>query len=148
MKLDQEYQQCFQQTKKKLEEHPEEKPFDFSEMYIFGKFNNFSRRWDTWVYNYMYVSDYLLFFRLQKIVEFLKTVGTYETLSLSRIEGIDTFNSRFNLLVTGLKKKPYDILEHRKNDFDVDYEDFKIQLQELDVSYRGNKTKNGKTLIL
>ena len=46
LKLDQEYQACFQQTKKRLEEHPDEKPFDFSEMYIFGKFNNFSRRYD------------------------------------------------------------------------------------------------------
>ena len=43
-RLNQEYQLCFQRTKEKLKEHPEEKPFDFSEMYIFGKFNNFSRR--------------------------------------------------------------------------------------------------------
>lgn len=44
LNLNREYQQCFQSTKKKLEDHPEERPFDFSEMYIFGKFNNFSRR--------------------------------------------------------------------------------------------------------
>ena len=43
-RLNQEYQLCFQKTKEKLKEHPEEKPFDFSEMYIFGKFNNFARR--------------------------------------------------------------------------------------------------------
>ena len=72
--------------------------------------------------------------RLNKLIEFLKTIGTYETLSLSRIEGIETFNSRFNLIVSGLKKKPYDVLDHRKTDFDADYEDFKLQLTELDVS--------------
>ncbi len=44
-KLNQEYQACFQRTKEKLKDHPEEKPFDFSEMYIFGKFNNFCRRY-------------------------------------------------------------------------------------------------------
>ena len=44
LRLNQEYQACFQRTKKSLENHPEERPFDFSEMYIFGKFNNFSRR--------------------------------------------------------------------------------------------------------
>ena len=66
-------------------------------------------------------------------MEFLQTVGTYESLSLSRIEGIDTFNSRFNLIVSGLKKKPYDVLDHRKNEFEVDYEDFKAQLTELNV---------------
>lgn len=72
--------------------------------------------------------------RLDNIIEFLRTVATYETLSLSRIEGIETFNNRFNLLVSTLKKKPYDPLEHRKPDFDVDYEDFKHQLSDLEVS--------------
>ena len=42
--LNQEYQQCFQRTKQRLEEHPDERQFDFSEMYIFGKFNNFCHR--------------------------------------------------------------------------------------------------------
>ena len=75
--------------------------------------------------------------RLDNIIEFLRTVATYETLSLSRIEGIETFNNRFNLLVSTLKKKPYDPLEHRKPDFDVDYEDFKHQLSDLEVSIQG-----------
>lgn len=44
LQLNQEYQDCFQRTKKNLENYPEERPFDFSEMYIFGKFNNFGRR--------------------------------------------------------------------------------------------------------
>ena len=64
----------------------------------------------------------------------MNTTKTYETMSLSRIEGIETFNSRFGLLSSGLKKKPYDVLDHRKDDFDADYEDFKIQLKDLDVS--------------
>ena len=64
---------------------------------------------------------------------FLLNTQTYETLGLSRIEGIETYNSRFNLLVSNIKKKSYDPLEHRKKDFDVDYEDFKAQLKELDV---------------
>lgn len=42
--LNDEYQRCFQKTKEKLKDHPEEKQFDFSEIYIFGKFNNFVRR--------------------------------------------------------------------------------------------------------
>ena len=47
VRLNQEYQSCFQQTKERLYEHPEERPFDLSEMYIFGKFNNFCRRYDS-----------------------------------------------------------------------------------------------------
>lgn len=64
---------------------------------------------------------------------FLENTHTYESLGLSHIEGIDTYNNRFNLLVSNIKKKSYDPLEHRKKDFDVDYEDFKAQLKELDV---------------
>ena len=44
IRLNQEYQLSFQRTKERLQDHPEERPFDFSEMYIFGKFNNFCRR--------------------------------------------------------------------------------------------------------
>ena len=45
IKLNDEYQKAFHLTKKKLEELPDEKPFDLSEMYIFGKFNNFCIRY-------------------------------------------------------------------------------------------------------
>lgn len=48
--LNNEYQLCFQRTKEKLKNHPEERPFDFSEMYIFGKFNNFCRRYVSGIY--------------------------------------------------------------------------------------------------
>ena len=73
--------------------------------------------------------------RVDKIAELLKTVDVYETLSLSRLDGIDTFNSRFNLLITTIKKKPYEILDQRKMDFDIDYDEFKRQLTDLNVSH-------------
>ena len=38
------YQNAFQRTKKKIEKTPGERPFDFSEMYIFGKFDAFCKR--------------------------------------------------------------------------------------------------------
>ena len=44
IRLNQEYQNCFQRTKQKIEDDPSEKPFEFSEMYIFGKFDTFCRR--------------------------------------------------------------------------------------------------------
>lgn len=71
--------------------------------------------------------------RLENIGEFLRTMQTYETLGLSRIEGIDSFNARCQLLFSNLKKKPYDVLEHRKQDFDIDYQEFKLQLKEFEV---------------
>ena len=49
-RLNKEYQKCYESTKSKVEANPDEKPFDFSEMYIFGKFNTFCTR-----YIYIYV---------------------------------------------------------------------------------------------
>lgn len=45
-RLYKEYQKCFHKTKKKIEEMPGARPFDFSEMYIFGKFDAFCKRID------------------------------------------------------------------------------------------------------
>lgn len=39
-----EYQSCFHKTKKQTLERPGEKPFEVSEMYIFGKFEGFCKR--------------------------------------------------------------------------------------------------------
>ena len=38
------YQNAFQRTKQRIEDIPGEKPFEFSEMYIFGKFDAFCKR--------------------------------------------------------------------------------------------------------
>lgn len=75
-----------------------------------------------------------VFNRLEKLIELFRTVETYSSLSLSHIEGIEQLNSRFNLALSSLKKKPYDVLDQRKTDFDDDYEDFKRQTLELNAS--------------
>jgi dynein heavy chain, axonemal len=69
IKLNQEYQNCFQRTKEKLAAMPNEKPFDFSEMYIFGKFDTFTKR-------------------CQKIIDIFNTFNSYSTLQESKIEGL------------------------------------------------------------
>ncbi len=42
--LYQEYQRCFKRTKQKIRKNPEERQFNFSEMYMFGKFSSFVNR--------------------------------------------------------------------------------------------------------
>lgn len=74
----QEYQRYFHKTKEKLETTPSERQFDFSEMYIFGKFDTFQRR-------------------LNKILEMFSTVSTYSALQDSKIEGLETFATRFQV---------------------------------------------------
>jgi dynein heavy chain len=78
IKLNEEYQRCFHKTKEKLEKMPNERPFEFSEMYIFGKFDTFTRR-------------------LKKIIEMFETISLYSHLSESKIEGM--INNLYTFIV-------------------------------------------------
>ncbi|XP_048224317.1 dynein axonemal heavy chain 5 [Perognathus longimembris pacificus] len=112
IRLKQEYQHCFQQTKQKLRQNPSEKQFEFSEMYIFGKFETFHRR-------------------LSKIMDIFKTFQTYSVLQESTIEGLDDLIIKFQEIVATIKRKDYNFLDQRKMDFDQDYEDFCKQISDL-----------------
>ncbi|XP_063344566.1 dynein axonemal heavy chain 5 isoform X2 [Pelmatolapia mariae] len=121
IRLNQEYQRCFHRTKEKLEQTPSERQFDFSEMYIFGKFDTFQRR-------------------LNKILEMFATISTYSVLKDSKIEGLETMATRFQTaemqgkweaIVLNMKKKHYSFLDQRRSDFDVDYEEFCKSTSEL-----------------
>ena len=114
IKLNEEYQRCFQKTKQRLEQNPDERQFEFSEMYIFGKINTFSRR-------------------LNKIIEMMNTMQTFMCLEESRIEGLEQNWNKVQLIMTTMKKKPYDLLDYRKMDFDADFEEFRRQINELQV---------------
>ena len=63
----------------------------------------------------------------------LTTIETYSVLTTSQIEGIEPMSSKFQTIFASVKKKPYDILDHRKTDFDIDYEDFKSSIYDLEV---------------
>jgi dynein heavy chain len=69
IRLNEEYQRCFHKTKEKLEKMPNERPFEFSEMYIFGKFDTFTKR-------------------LKNIIAIFDMFSVYATLSESKIEGM------------------------------------------------------------
>lgn len=116
IKLNQEYQNCFQRTKEKLAKMPDERPFDISVMYIFGKFDTFTKR-------------------CQKIIDIFNTITTYSKLADTKIEGIELLAAKFNGILSVLKKKNYDFLDQRKTDFDNDYDDFKKAIQDLHVIF-------------
>ena len=112
IKLNEEYQRCFQQTKAKLAANPSERPFDFSEMYIFGKFDAFVRR-------------------CERIIDMFATLNIYAHLGESKIEGIAAFHSKFTIIVTSMKKKDYDFLDQRKQDVDTDLDEFRRSIADL-----------------
>lgn len=74
LRLNQEYQRCFQRTKMKIAEDPAMKPFEFSEMYIFGKFDTFCKRLnEVWVTYSAYLRSYVVFF-LHFLTSFLNCI--------------------------------------------------------------------------
>ncbi|XP_064627182.1 dynein axonemal heavy chain 5-like isoform X2 [Lineus longissimus] len=105
MDLNTEYQKYFQKTKEKLRQTPNERQFEFSENYIFGKFDTFCKR-------------------LEKIITMINTMESYSNLPDVKIEGIDTMVVRFKTICESAKKKNYDILDHRKTEFDQDFVEF------------------------
>ena len=53
---------------------------------------------------------------------------------ISCIEGMELNANKFSVIVTSIRKRPYDFLDQRKMEFDQDYDDFKRQIGELHVS--------------
>ena len=46
---------------------------------------------------------------------------------------IDKMANRFSVIITGMKKKTYDFLDQRKQEFDADFDEFKRMVAELHV---------------
>ncbi|RMC15911.1 hypothetical protein DUI87_08116 [Hirundo rustica rustica] len=112
IRLKQEYQNCFHKIKENLEQNPAERQFDFSEMYIFGKFEAFHRR-------------------LVKIIDVFNTMKTYSVLQESKIEGLEEMITKYQSIVDNMKNKHYDFLDQRKTEFDQDYEEFCRDINDL-----------------
>ena len=110
------YQECFHQSKQRGRSGL--RPYEISEMYVFGKFSSFSRR-------------------LDQIHSMVNTIQQFSVLKESHIEGIETLANRFNQLVSVIKKKAYNPLDHRKMEFNVDFEDFQRQMMELEEQLCG-----------
>ncbi|XP_070784429.1 dynein axonemal heavy chain 5 [Enoplosus armatus] len=110
--LNVEYQRSFQTVRDKLRENPEHRQFDFSENYIFGKFDAFCRR-------------------LEKIADMASSLESLAALQNMKVEGIEKIYVRYQTIVSTTKSKTYDILDLRKLEFDSDYADFQLQVQGL-----------------
>ncbi|KAI9325129.1 dynein heavy chain, N-terminal region 1-domain-containing protein [Obelidium mucronatum] len=115
VKLNEAYQRCFHETKKRLQENPNEKQFDFSEMYIFGKFDAFCKR-------------------IQKVIDMFSVIEKFSLLEKLGIEGMDSLIRRFSNIMNTMQRKPYDILDHRKMEYDSDYSSFKKQISDLEAN--------------
>ena len=61
----------------------------------------------------------------------ITTMQAYSGIGDVRIEGIEIIAVRYKTIVEGVRKKQYDILDHRKGDFDIDHAEFLTQFEGL-----------------
>ncbi|CAB3256562.1 unnamed protein product [Arctia plantaginis] len=108
------YRECYAETQQEMNEASDERPFDCSEMYIFGKFETFRKR-------------------LLKIIDLFETFIRYYVLNKTTLEGVEEYATNFNKLFKTISTKTYDALDHRHPDFDKDYKIYKdaVANQEL-----------------
>ncbi|XP_051538163.1 dynein axonemal heavy chain 5 [Myxocyprinus asiaticus] len=110
VQLNQKYQQCFHSMKERLQQ--DKRQLEVSENYIFGKFDKFCKR-------------------LEKIEDMATTLEDFSSLQFMKVEGIEKICMSYQAIVTNIKSKTYNVLDHRKLEFDSDYTEFKSQIQVL-----------------
>uniref|UniRef100_A0AAG5D7L6 AAA+ ATPase domain-containing protein n=1 Tax=Anopheles atroparvus TaxID=41427 RepID=A0AAG5D7L6_ANOAO len=113
--LDQAFRNHYKQTVQKMENSPEETPWECSEVFVFGKLNHFQ-------------------LRLSKIMQVMELYLKYEIIGRVAISGTEVFSERIQSAYSVLTSKPYDPLVHTEHQFDADYE---IYLKQVDISESG-----------
>uniref|UniRef100_A0A4W3JT40 Dynein heavy chain 5, axonemal-like n=1 Tax=Callorhinchus milii TaxID=7868 RepID=A0A4W3JT40_CALMI len=112
IQLNVEYQSNFHRIREKLRKNPKEKQFEFSENYIFGKFDTFCKR-------------------LEKIADILNTMENLSDLQNVKLEGFDEIYLCYQKIVNSTMSKSYNVLDYRKQEFDNDYLEFRYQIEGL-----------------
>ncbi|XP_044223058.1 dynein axonemal heavy chain 8-like [Thunnus albacares] len=115
--LYQEYQSCFQKTKKQTMERPGKRSFEVSEMQIFCKFEGFCKQ-------------------LEKITQIITVFKTFESLGKSNIEGIEILARQFHTISMNVKRKQYDMLAPRTAEFEADFAKFMTQISHIENQLR------------
>nr|XP_018669928.1 dynein heavy chain 5, axonemal-like isoform X1 [Ciona intestinalis]XP_026692815.1 dynein heavy chain 5, axonemal-like isoform X1 [Ciona intestinalis] len=118
LKLNEAYQNRFQATKQKLRENPKEPQFEFSENYIFGRFDTFCAR-------------------LLQIREMATTLEALSCLPHIRLQGMESYVAKYKAIIATVKKKSYDHLNHRCREFREDYDDFMNQISSIREGIQG-----------
>ncbi|GBG77441.1 hypothetical protein CBR_g23890 [Chara braunii] len=119
IRLNEQYQEQYRQTRDKLQSQAKGKQFDFNEQRIFHKFDVFCKR-------------------LTKLVDMFTTVHQFGSLEQhSHIEGLGEMIKTFFSIVEDFKKKPYDLLDFSKNQFDRDYLEFNVNIHDLETTLQG-----------
>ncbi|KER25690.1 hypothetical protein T265_06922 [Opisthorchis viverrini] len=106
--LNDEYQNAFHHVRDNLKLNPSGRQFDFSENYIFGKFDTYCNR-------------------LRKLVRLLDLMDKFAVLNDLKVEGIETIVLRYKSLCENMNKKSFDGVDQNRRDFEKELDGFKGQ---------------------
>jgi len=70
---------------------------------------------------------------LLQILFVLMSVEVYSGLQTCVIEGIELLSNKFQNIFQNIKKKQYDVLDHRKPEFDRDFDEYQRYLFDMEV---------------
>ena len=113
IKLNECYQEQYRLMKRKQEDSSSDKPFNFNEMQIFGKFDLFCRR-------------------LIKLIDMFSTIDEFTVLAENKLEGMEQLIDRFLQVKQDFRAKNHDLLDYNNNKFDRDYVEFNVRISELE----------------
>jgi len=117
IRLNEEYQESYRQTKETLLTLPKGKQFDFSETFIFGRFDLFCRR-------------------VTKLIDMFQTVHQFTSLSQHRFDGMEGLVKNFKSMLEEFQYKRHDLLDFTTNRFDRDYVEFNVRISDLESNLR------------
>ncbi|KAG8306517.1 hypothetical protein J6590_045685 [Homalodisca vitripennis] len=117
------YHDVYCDAKQRIEDAEDETNLEASEMFVFGKFKTFKTR-------------------LAKLRFVLKTTLKYSILENSKLEGIEVHAAKFKSIFATISSKPYNALNHRKPDFDNDFEIFTNAILKAETELRAFKEES------
>jgi len=117
-KLNSLYQETYFLIKEKLASNTKSRQFDFNEQAIFGTIDLFCRR-------------------VLKLIEMFTTIWQFRTLAEQKLEGMGKLMAEFEDLARGLEGRRHDLLLYTSNDFDRDFVEFNVNVEQLEVKVQG-----------
>jgi len=119
IQLNETYQEQYKLTRDRLMSQPKGKQFDFNESKIFSKFDLFCKR-------------------VSKLIDMFTTIHQFSTLAKhTHIDGLETMIKAFFAIVDDFRRKPYDLMDYTKNQFDRDYLEFNVNIHDLETTLQG-----------
>ena len=102
-----------------LQGQPGASPFDFDESKIFHKFDLFTKR-------------------CKKLISMFGTIHQFSSLAqYTHLDGLDQMIKNFYNIVDDIKRKPYDLLDFYRTQFDRDFLEFNVNIHDLELALQG-----------